>query len=379
MRVIDVDSHFHEPHDWLMHVDPELASELGPPIAFLDTFRATTLPLGPNKDDDPLDRVPPGFLTHLDMTAALQPDNQEQPSDDPFYDADARLRFCDEHGIDVQFLNPTFGMSGVVAAEKLGRSDLVPRARAAYNTWAAGQVHGHTDRLIPVTQIDPSDLGWTVRELTRMREAGSRAFSIGPVPDTSGRSITHPDYEVLWSAAEDLGMTAVAHIGIGRETINNGWAANGRDLTTYSMLQFMTMPQLTGPLVVGAMVLDGVFERHPKLVLLTEELGFDWLPKLLSDLDRFTASSTLAGDSYRLPLAPSEYIRRQVRASPLAQFEPLHPTFDLLPEVLVCFATDYPHLEGCADAVEVCTKQLTEDGADVQERFFGGVAELLGV
>ena len=36
MRIIDVDSHLHEPLDWVARTDPGLAAELGPPARFMD-------------------------------------------------------------------------------------------------------------------------------------------------------------------------------------------------------------------------------------------------------------------------------------------------------------------------------------------------------
>ena len=106
-------------------------------------------------------------------------------------------------------------------------------------------VAGHTDRLIPVTQIDMQDVEWSIAEMTRMREAGSRAFVLPEAPVASGkgqlaRSITHPDFEPIWDAAEDLGMAAFAHVGFARERINPGWANNGRDsLLTFNLLNFI--------------------------------------------------------------------------------------------------------------------------------------------
>ena len=65
---------------------------------------------------DRFDLVPPGFITHLELTDTLQPERQEADSDDPFYGPEARLAFCDERGIDVQFLNPTFLVGAFVQA-----------------------------------------------------------------------------------------------------------------------------------------------------------------------------------------------------------------------------------------------------------------------
>jgi uncharacterized protein len=350
----------------------------------------------PQRPAGPYDSVVPGFLRHLEITDTLQPERCEPASGDPFYDAEARLRFCDERGIDVQFLNPTFLVEPVIQAARAGRSDLLPRIRQAWNRWAADQVAGHTDRLIPVTQIDLRDVDWSIAEMTRMRDAGSRAFAIPEAPvgggrgSGIGRSITHPDFEPVWSAAEDLGMAAFAHVGFARERINRGWANNGRDdLYTFSLLSSLAASQ-TGPLLLlGALVYDEVLERHPRLTVVVEEVGIDWLPYLLAGLDRSVGrhapelvgverGPSLIGDTWRLPLAPSEYLRRQVRVTNLAATQPLHPVVDVAPELL-CFSSDYPHVEGTDDAVAICERQLAGVAPEVRAGFFGGVGDLIGL
>jgi predicted TIM-barrel fold metal-dependent hydrolase len=337
------------------------------------------------------------------MTDTRQPQRQADSSDDPYCSPEARLAFCDERGIDVQFLNPTFLVGPLIQAARARRFDLMPSIRQCWNRWSADQVHGHADRLIPVTQIDLSDLTWSIKEMTRMREAGSRAFAIpespvgnarraAPGEPRIARSITHPDFEPLWSAAEDLGMAAFAHVGFGRERISPGWANNGADdLTTYSLLNMIVNPQIAPQLLLSAMAFDGVFERHPKLVLVVEEVGISWLPHLLGVLDHGVGRAALgvlddgdyrpdfAGVAYKLPLSPSEYLRRQVRVTPLVASQPLRPTIDLVPPEMLCFSSDYPHVEGTADAVAVCDRQLVDLSDDTKAAFYGGVGEMIGL
>ena len=50
-----------------------------------------------------------------------------------------------------------------------------------------------------------------------------------PDQPTIAKFLTHSDFDPLWSAAEDLGMAAIAHVGFSRERINTGWANNGAD------------------------------------------------------------------------------------------------------------------------------------------------------
>ena len=85
-----------------------------------------------------------------------------------------------------------------------------------------------------------------------------------------------------------------------------------------------------------------------------------------------------AGSAYKLPLAPSEYLRRQVRVTPLVVSQPLMPVLEMAPEML-CFSSDYPHVEGTSDAVALCERQMSDVSGDVRAAFYGGVGELIGL
>ena len=413
MRIIDVDAHLHEPLDWVERTDPPLAAELGPPARFMDiadsvfSFAEPAFEALPEaqRPSEPFDMVPPGFVRHLQMTDDRQPDHYARQIGDPYFSPEARLEFCDERGIDVQFLNPTFLVGPFVQAARARRFDLFSSIRTAWNTWATDDVAGHTDRLIPVTQIDLTDVDWSIAEMERTRALGSRAFAIPEAPVgrgrfggkgprlTIGRSISHPDFEPLWSAAEDLGMAAFAHVGFARERINPGWANNGaNDLTTFNVLNMLVGQQLGPQLLLAAMVYDGVLERHPGLTVVVEEVGIDWLPHLILSMELSIGrppevvrdesdrpSHLVMGETYHLPLAPVDYLRRQVRVTPLPVSHPLHPVIDQVPPELLCFSSDYPHVEGSASAVEIFERQLVGSTESVRSDFFGGVGELIGV
>jgi len=405
VRIIDVDAHLHEPLDWVERTDPGLAAELGPPARFMEVagsifgFPDKALAGLPEhqRPKERWDLVPPGFVSHLEMTDERQPDATDETGADPFYGADGRLAFCDERGIDVQFLNPTFLVNTFVQSARAGRFDLGNRIRETWNRWATDTVDGRTDRLIPVTQIDLHDIEWSLGEMERMRAAGSKAFVLPEAPVASGRgelarSITHPDFEPIWDAAEDLGMAAFAHVGFARERINPGWANNGRDdVMTFNVLN--TVANNMGPqLLCAALVLDGLLERHPRLTVVVEEVGVDWLPHLCAALDGLIGrkpealiddehrpSNLTVGATYRLPLEPVEYLRRQVRVTPLPAAHPIDGVLRQVPPELLCFSSDYPHVEGASDAVALCERQLAGFPDEVRTTFFEGVGELLGV
>jgi predicted TIM-barrel fold metal-dependent hydrolase len=190
-------------------------------------------------------------------------------------------------------------------------------------------------------------------------------------------------------------MAAFAHVGFARERINPGWANNGGDdLHTFNVLNMLVASQIGPQLLVGALVYDGVLERHPDLTVVVEEVGIDWLPHLLTAMDlsigrtgadqhddEVRPSHLVVGDSYRLPLEPVDYVRRQIRVTPLPATHPISGVIQHIPPEILCFSSDYPHVEGSASAVDLCLRQLATAGVDdaVRAEFFGGVGELIGV
>ncbi len=411
MRIIDVDAHLHEPLDWISQTDPQLAAELGPPLRFMEiagslfgrypsAFKALPVEQQPASL---WDNIMPGFVEHLQITDVRQPDSHEDDSLADYFDADARIAFCDKRGIELQFLNPTFLVGAYIQAAAARQFHLIKPIRAAWNSWSGEQVKGHADRLFPVTQVDFNDVEWSIAEMTRMRSMGSRAFAIPESPVSGGRyaghqqaiarSITHPDFEPIWSAAVDLGMAAFAHVGFARERINPGWANNGADsIRTFTTLQSIVASHAGIQLMLSAMIFDGLLERHPGLTVVVEEVGIDWLPVLVSALNASIGrlpdiisdghrrpSNLVEGESYTLPLAPVEYLQRQVRVTPLPTTHPIGPVLAQVPPELLCFSSDYPHVEGTDDPVTVFERQLVGQPDAVRENFYGGIGEILGI
>ncbi len=389
MRVIDVDSHYLEPPDWLSQIDPKLASEI-PPHDPIDRVASgvvgDVLEVVPRsqRPENILELLGPSGRRALEAMLEMNAQQSEAAASGPpsSYDADARIEFCDANGIDIQFLNPTLGSGPYAGAMKMGRPDLARRGLESFNSWSAQTLAGHTDRLIPIALIDVSDVGWAVAEITRMRRAGSRAFQVRAEPVSETKSLAHPDLDPLWAAAADLGMAVVFHIGAGRGELKRGWYFNGGEPSHFALLHLVNgsmVPQIA----LAALLIEGVFERHPGLVVIVEELGITWLPHFLAEIDSITtgaygAQFGMGPGDYKLPLKPSEYMRRQVRVTPLTSADPLRPTLDLLAPELLVFSSDFPHQEGRADAVQLCDLQLEDVDSNLREQFFGGsIAALL--
>ena len=137
MRVIDVDSHFMEPVDWLEQVDPTLA-KLIPPSDESFIERVVQGVVGdlleaiPRKQrpENLIDLLAPSGKRSLQALLAATAEQQKEMMTVPptGYDAGARIKFCDTHGIDIQLVNSTMGATPYVLAMKQGRRDLALRA-----------------------------------------------------------------------------------------------------------------------------------------------------------------------------------------------------------------------------------------------------------
>jgi uncharacterized protein len=393
MRIIDPDSHFIEPVDWLEKGFPKLAAQI-PPIALSEIVAESiagdaVASLPPSHRPNPADLFPEGlratmkqFLEQMGKLSSAAELGQVlrnigmQPPEG--YDAEARIKWLDAHGIERQFLLPSLGISPYKSALRDGRRDLALEALAAYNTWATEAMRPHIDRLVPVCQVDLTDIQWAIDELKRARAAGSTVVQIRGEP-AGDKSLAHPDFECFWSAVEDLGMIVMIHVGGGRVLIDGGWINNGGhtgDFVGLARLASFQVPQVT----LAALLKRGVLQRHPGLRIVIGELGISWVPGFVEFMDSGVDATKPGSLTWEWPLKPGEYIQRQVRVTALGLGERLRPSVDRAPQGVIVFSSDYPHPEGAPDCFNAFERQLGDLDREHKEHFFGAsMAKFLGV
>ena len=101
------------------------------------------------------------------------------------------------------------------------------------------------------------------------------------------------------------------------------------------------------------------------------ELGAYWVRSMLRAMDTWYASMRSFGIAgKRLPEPPSAYVRRNVRFS-------VFPWEDLASYIqgegladVICFASDYPHLEGGRDMINTMYHKIAPLGSEAVEKFF---------
>ena len=392
MTVIDVDSHFMEPFDWLERRFPDLAdtfppSDLG--TVLLNFFAGDMVAsLPPSQRPKPIDLIPAGMRGFVEPLLGLSPTELQEMLDGPMFasmkargavDPKERLAYMDEEGVDIQFVLPTIGYFRWSAMRRQDHQKSL-EALVAYNTWATEQLEGHTDRLFPVAMVDLSDLDWAIKELERTAEVGARGFVFSPAGPVDGKSLAHPDFDVLWRTASERQLLPIIHIGSGRAHVDPGRDNVGD--SGGNLIVHTTQSHLVPETALTAMIAGGVFERFPELKILVAELGVNWIAPWLERFDDVLDNGILKmTGGWKHPLKPSEYVRRNVRFTPLDGKSAAAAMRDAGADLFV-YSSDYPHSEGPGGlAVDHYKQALSGTVSDAELKGFFGetIAKDLGI
>lgn len=363
--VFDADSHVMELPDWLeQHADAATRERLRPlylgaagafaerAVAEAASRRASGDTL--TVDADPLDVLrPKGWAAR------------------GAFDPEERSQVLDALGFAAQWVFPTFAGTQFVGDDldlMYGGTDALNRAMAAFCA--------DDPRLLAVGVVRWGDPQRTVRAVERAIAEGCRAIQFPSELPRGAVSPTHPDHHRVWAALEEANVPALTHIGGGGRPVQRGFHDNGVDVTDFlgggenvRSKDYMAISQRS-EVFWAAMVLDGIFERFPGLRGASVEEGALWLPAWIRRLDlaqrTFGRTESVVRD---LPLAPSEYVRRQFAVTPFPG-EPVGWLIEQAGAEVVMFSSDYPHPEGTKDPVARFESTMDGVSAGAREAFY---------
>jgi predicted TIM-barrel fold metal-dependent hydrolase len=112
---------------------------------------------------------------------------------------------------------------------------------------------------------------------------------------------------------------------------------------------------------VGAAILQGWFERFPKMQLLLSEQGTVWLPYLIRKMDHSFLMGR-RGTFAKLTRRPSEYFKDHCFVAPFPE-ENIQRVIEIVGTKPIVFGSDFPHGEGLPEPTMYLSQveKLTED------------------
>ncbi len=373
--VIDVDAHFEPGSDWLEPY-PELARRL-PPInpgaLAVSSICGDLLHYVPMEQQPPLEELfLPGAAILFGKEKAEEAERRrafEGKDQMQTANARARLKWMDEQGIDVQNI---ICLSGISYCSAIDDPELRQEVIATANHWLADTCDKGGERMLPVAALDYSDLQWAVSELKRMNRRGCRIFLIPAYP-VNGIPPMNAAWDVIWDTAVNHSMVPMMHTGFEHMRFDPGWANTGGNTTLLRMLG-VSHRHVAPTTLLNGVIYSGLFERFPSLTVLLAEVGTGWLPFMYREIDdRVSPVAELFLGKSDLKLLPSEYLARNVKATPLAggNDTPLKRIMEDIPEDMLVFSSDFPHFEGFTDPAGHCTSLLSHMSEKRRRAFVG--------
>ena len=231
------------------------------------------------------------------------------------------------------------------------------------------------DRLMGIGIVPLDDPESACAEAEWAINAGMKAIWV-PHRAPGERSPGHLDLEKFWALLAESGTPFVIHVGGSplqalKSWSNNGraavkdWMGGGENVRTKDAALLHQPPET----FISMLLLDGVFERHPKLRGAAVELGAGWVPELLRRLDWVTHIYGRVDESVRFERKPSQQLTEQMGFTPFPH-ENVADLIDQSNADLYLFSSDYPHVEGGRNPIGRFESTLTEREESEKARFY---------
>jgi predicted TIM-barrel fold metal-dependent hydrolase len=378
-RIVDVDSHEMMPAQIWEDVFGSDVKELADAV----------IAQSPPNDRDPNSHNVPDFAGDvMEITDTLT--RVKGPKAPGAVDIRRRLDVMDAMGVRRQLMFPT-GLGGwaiTLLCQDKYDPKMLSQVTGDRSAKASKWLKTYVEWMIPTAKVSdrirpvPPLLGDTVDELMatarRMIDSGIRAVQLPPGILPGGKSPAHSDLDPFWALLAEARCVVTLHLGTEGKFLepHRGWRdapvfEGYRDVGEFSVDPWYTsVVHFPAQNFLQTMIVGGVFVRHPNLRVGVIELGAYWIAPMMESMDLWhRAMEGLSIPGKRLPMPPSAYLKQNVRVS-VFSFEDLGSYVERGLQDVICFATDYPHIEGGRDAAKEMYHKLAPYGPEVLEKFF---------
>jgi predicted TIM-barrel fold metal-dependent hydrolase len=377
--VIDIDSHYSEPHDlWTKRAParfkdrvPRFATHDGNPHWIVDS-------------DTPL-----GFGVSASCT--IRPDGSKVSGmaclnmghgdiHKGAWDVKERLALMDQMGLSAQIIYPNILGFGGQAGAKIDPELRLVSTRI-FNDAMAEMQDESGQRIFPMALLPWWDRKLMIEEAKRCHAMGLRGVNINPEPfehkDDSGNPL--PDlgdrhWDEFWELCEALDLPVNFHIGASDSNITWGYERAWSSISPNSKyIVTSTMLFLANAATMANLVFSGVLDRYPKLKFVSVESGLGWIPFFAEALNYQYGE---AGANEGLSKAPSDYLRDNIYTSFWFERGNLARDIRKVGVDNVMFETDFPH-PTCLYPVDDMTNAFGDLAeAEIQKVLSGNAARV---
>ena len=361
-RVISSDSHVAEPDNlWTTRVESK----------FKD--RAPHIEHTPEGDFWFCDGVRIGSLSASGVNLGLRFDDKEklrieqikaEESRPGGYIPEEHVKDMDIDSVDVGILYPTVGLFQF----RVPDSDLLTSCFRTYNDWLAEFCKPFPKRLKGIAMLNIDDVPESVKELERCAKLGLAGGMMTVYP-SSGRGYYLPEYDLLWAAAQDLGMP----IGMHQLTERPGQESGENVGPTFMRQSVPTNTDHWIRMSISDMIFTGVFERFPRLQIGAVEFELSWAPHFLDRMDFNYDERSARNEFHRFKddMLPSDFFHRNVFLG--FQEDGLGIKLrDMIGVDQILWGSDYPHTESTFPRSRQILEEILEDCSEEEKSKIAG-------
>jgi len=286
------------------------------------------------------------------------------------YIADERIKDLEMDGVYGEVIYPTEGLLVYSARD----SQLLSAICRAYNDWVAEFCRSHPRRLKGIAMINLDDIQEAIGEIQRGRTMGLVGAMISVYPQEH-MSYDRPEYDAFWATAQDLEMPISLHVATGRP----GPGQEFQDATNVRPA-FLATADYWVRVSLAHMIFSGVFERYPKLKVVSVEHEIAWASHFLDQLDYTYTQRAPRGESWRRfkgDILPSDFFHRNVFLSFQEDGRGIRDRATIGVDNLM-WGSDYPHTESTFPrSKEILDSILEGVPAEEKAKITGGNATLV--
>jgi len=265
------------------------------------------------------------------------------------YEPHARAALLDSWKVDCGVLFPTIGILPFPTDDQA----LASAYCRAYNRWQKDFFDPIRKRVVPIALLNWRDIDEAKRELEYCVRAGFRGLFVPPEV-IDGKRPSNPAFDPIWRICEEAGIPGCLHV-IVRFTPGAGGFGSWYMSAPGTVFTFAL--GATGQLLpaLASMVTDLLFERFPKLKMVSVESGCGYAAYLMDRLDEKYGRFRSMGP---MPLRPSDYIRRNCYFVAEPEERTIGAMLDLVGEQNILWGSDYPHVDSTMAASQLIHKAL---------------------
>jgi uncharacterized protein len=403
VRIVDCDSHLTEPADLWSSRAPRGFADRMPVQRTVDGITSWYI------DGEPWastggNTITTGLKKNLG-THVIQP---FELLDRAAWSVKERLELCDLMGVWAQVLYPNgvgFSSNHIFAIADVGLRTAVLQT---YNDFYVDVQAESGGRLLPQALLPVWDMDLCVREMSRLVEKGITGFTLSDKPELIGLpELREPYFDPMWDLFNESGAVASFHIGSGarredmeaiRGMVNVkrkdgeggavaappsqlalSWSSFGPQRQKAVMSAQMIMSNVR---ILANLCMSDLFDRYPKLKVVSAESGIGWVPYMLEALEYQLDEMITNDDEVSFQKRrPTDYFRDHMYV--MFWFEQSAPEklIDTIGVNNVLVETDVPHPTCLYPGTrEHFAKVLANVDDDVRRRVLqDNAAELYGV